>query len=95
MVTLEKPDPSSPPAIAHAPTMSEPPAYSARAPDDHISAHPAPSGYNNASNIELGQGFRTITPLGDLYDTPAMIICPFCKTKAMTKVDKHDTSTAL
>jgi hypothetical protein len=66
-------------------TMSEPPSYNAT-----VAATAAPHSHANA----MEQGLADITPLDHLQAVPAMIVCPYCNHRGMTRVDKRNTGAA-
>ena len=67
-------------------TMSEPPTYNAT-----VAANPAPHRHANA----MEQGLADTTPLDNLQAKPAMIACPYCYQRGMTRVDARHTGAAL
>jgi len=44
---------------------------------------------------EKGPDPAYVTPLQQLGDSPALIACPHCKHRAMTRVSKQDSSMAV
>lgn len=45
-----------------------------------------------ADMYEVGPEPKHVVPLKDLGEEPAMIACPHCKHRAMTRVEKGDSS---